>query len=54
MAKKRKGSEQEEKQLSLFDHQDESDLTPPALLTKAPVPYKGMEEPNSPLILGEG
>ncbi|MBE9129253.1 MULTISPECIES: type I-D CRISPR-associated protein Cas10d/Csc3 [unclassified Coleofasciculus] len=46
MAKKRKGSEQEEKQLSLFDHQDESDLTP--------LPYKGMGEPDSPLLAGEG
>ncbi|MEW6499823.1 MAG: hypothetical protein AB1589_46275, partial [Cyanobacteriota bacterium] len=49
MAKKRKSSEQEEKQLSLFDHQDESDLTPPA-----PLPYKGMGEPDSPLLQGEG
>ena len=54
MAKKRKSFEQEEKQLSLFDHQDESNLTPPALLTKAPVPYKGMGEPDSPLLAGEG
>jgi CRISPR-associated protein Csc3 len=45
MAKKRKGSKQEEKQLSLFEHQDESDLTPPA-----PLPYKGMGEPDSPLL----
>jgi hypothetical protein len=32
------------------------DLTPPTLLTKAPVPYKGMGEPNSnsPLLAGEG
>jgi CRISPR-associated protein Csc3 len=49
MAKKCKSFEQEEKQLSLFDHQDESDLTPPA-----PLPYKGMGEPDSPLLAGEG
>jgi len=49
MAKKRKSFEQEEKQLSLFDHQDESNLTPPA-----PLPYKGMGEPDSPLLAGEG
>jgi CRISPR-associated protein Csc3 len=61
MAKKRKGSEQDEKQLSLFDHQydlnpeqsddsdDQLDLTPPT-----PLPYKGMGEPDSPLLAGEG
>ncbi len=62
MAKKRKGSEREEKQLSLFDHQydlnleqsddsddDQLDLTPPTSL-----PYKGRGEPDSPLLAGEG
>jgi hypothetical protein len=35
---------------------DTEDLTPPTLLTKAPVPCKGMGEPNSnsPLLAGEG
>ncbi len=61
MAKKRKGSEQDEKQLSLFDHQydlnpeqsddsdDQLDLTPPT-----PLPYLGMGEPDSRFVAGVG
>ena len=57
MAKKSKGSKQEEKQLSLFEHQDdlnpkqsgETNLTPPT-----PLPYKGMGEVDSPRLAGEG
>ena len=35
-------------------YSDKADLTPPALLTKAPVPYEGMGESDSPLLAGEG
>jgi len=36
------------------DTQSTVNLTPPTLLTKAPVPYKGRGETNSPLLAGEG
>jgi CHAT domain-containing protein/tetratricopeptide (TPR) repeat protein len=40
----------------ILDYGTESiaDLTPPALLTKAPVPYEGRGETDSPLLAGEG
>jgi len=57
MTKKPKDSKQEEKQLSLFEDQDdlkpeqagESHLTPPT-----PLPYEGRGESGSPLLAGEG
>jgi len=38
----------------LSDTQSTANLTPPTLLTKAPVPYKGRGETDSPLLAGEG